>query len=78
MTVDAPPPLDDLLAAAHVVSLPLWRRFRGITVREAVLLRGPAGWGEFSPFTEYGPAESSRWLAAGIEAAWSGPPAPVR
>ena len=25
-------------------------RFRGITVREGVLLRGPSGWGEFAPF----------------------------
>ncbi|WP_415032890.1 o-succinylbenzoate synthase [Gordonia sp. (in: high G+C Gram-positive bacteria)] len=53
-------------------------RFRGITVREALLLRGPAGWGEFSPFVEYDDAEASSWLAAGIEAAWLGPPDPVR
>jgi len=78
VTQDALPPLDDLLAAAHVVSLPLWRRFRGITTREAVLLEGPAGWGEFAPFTEYAPAEASRWLAAGVEAAWTGPPPPLR
>nr|WP_218885655.1 o-succinylbenzoate synthase [Kineococcus aurantiacus] len=72
------PPLDDLLAAAHVVRLPLRRRFRGILEREAVLLEGPAGWGEFAPFLEYGPAESARWLAAGVEAAWEGFPAPRR
>ncbi|HEX7163578.1 MAG TPA: O-succinylbenzoate synthase, partial [Trebonia sp.] len=36
-------------------------RFRGITVREGALIQGPAGWGEFSPFAEYGPAESARW-----------------
>ena len=30
---------------------------------------GPAGWGEFSPFAEYGPAESARWLASAIESA---------
>ena len=33
-------------------------RFRGITVREGVLLRGPAGWGEWSPFLEYDAARS--------------------
>ena len=53
-------------------------RFRGITVREGALLRGPAGWAEFSPFAEYGPAESSRWLASAIEAACTGWPAPLR
>jgi hypothetical protein len=31
-------------------------RFRRVTEREGVLLRGPAGWGEFSPFPEYPPA----------------------
>ncbi|WP_233510998.1 o-succinylbenzoate synthase [Actinomadura craniellae] len=53
-------------------------RFRGITTREGMLLHGPAGWGEFSPFAEYGPAESARWLAAAREAAEEGWPAPVR
>ncbi len=37
-----------------------------------------AGWGEFSPFAEYGPAESSRWLASAIESAAVGWPKPVR
>jgi len=71
-------PLEDLLATAVVVSLPMRVRFRGITAREAVLFRGPAGWGEFSPFVEYDDEEASAWLAAGIEAAWLGPPTPVR
>ena len=52
--------------------------FRGVTHREALLLRGPAGWGEFSPFLEYDDAESSRWLAAALEAAHTGWPRPVR
>ncbi len=53
-------------------------RFRGIDVREGLLLRGPAGWGEFSPFWDYGPAECVPWLAAAREAAELGWPAPVR
>jgi O-succinylbenzoate synthase len=52
--------------------------FRGVTVREALLLHGPAGWGEFSPFVEYDDDEAGRWLAAAVEAAWTGWPAPVR
>jgi arginase len=43
-------------------------RFRGITRREGVLIHGPAGWGEFSPFAEYGPKECARWLTAAREA----------
>ena len=69
---------DELLAAARVVSLPMRVKFRGITTREALLLHGPAGWAEFSPFPEYGDAESSRWLAAAIEAGWHGFPEPLR
>src|SRR3712207_2651974 len=53
-------------------------RFRGIDVRNGVLLRGPAGWGEFSPFWDYDAAESRRWWDAAVEAATEGFPAPVR
>jgi O-succinylbenzoate synthase len=72
------PPLDDLLDRLHVVSLPMRVRFRGITVREVALIDGPAGWGEFGAFLEYGPHEAAHWLAAGIEAAYSEPPSPLR
>ncbi|MFB8368028.1 o-succinylbenzoate synthase [Pseudarthrobacter sp. NPDC055928] len=72
------PSLDELLASAYVVSLPMRVKFRGIMEREALLLRGPAGWGEFCPFPEYGDAEASRWLAAAVEAGWDGFPAPLR
>ncbi|WP_433874673.1 o-succinylbenzoate synthase [Sinomonas atrocyanea] len=72
------PDLPELEAAAAVVRVPLTVRFRGVTEREALLLRGPAGWGEFAPFLEYDDAESSRWLASAVEAAWEGFPAPVR
>ena len=68
------PSAAELAAGAVVVTLPMRTRFRGITSREVMLLRGPAGWGEFAPFTEYDDAESSAWLAAGIEAAYLGPP----
>ncbi|TDD31364.1 O-succinylbenzoate synthase [Actinomadura sp. KC06] len=62
----------------RVYSIPMRARFRGVTRREGVLVQGPAGWGEFSPFAEYGPAECARWLAAAREAAYEGWPAPVR
>ncbi len=71
-------PLPEVLAGVHVVAVPMRVPFRGVLVREAALLRGPRGWGEFAPFLEYGPAEAARWLAAGIEAAWQGWPEPVR
>ncbi|MEW2481882.1 o-succinylbenzoate synthase [Mycobacterium sp. NPDC049093] len=73
--MDAAPTLDDLLDRLHVVALPMRVRFRGITVREVALIDGPAGWGEFGAFVEYGAPEAAAWLAAGIEAAYR--PAPV-
>lgn len=72
------PPLADLLAAATVVSVPMALRFRGVDHREAVLLHGPSGWGEFAPFPEYDDVEAARWLAAAVEAAWGSWPQPVR
>jgi len=61
-----------------VYAIPLRTRFRGITVREGVLLHGPAGWGEFCPFADYSDAESVPWLQAAVEATGTGWPAPVR
>ncbi|MCU1514340.1 MAG: menC 1 [Microbacteriaceae bacterium] len=72
------PPLPDILGNARVVSLPLRQRFRGIDVREAMLLEGPEGWTEFSPFVEYGDEESSAWLAAAIDFGWTAPPPALR
>ena len=68
----------ELLPTLRAFAIPMPTRFRGTTVREGALLAGPAGWGEFSPFPEYGPRECARWLACAIEAATSGWPAPVR
>ncbi len=62
----------------NVFSIPMRTRFRGITVREGVLLRGDAGWGEFSPFLEYDARTAEPWLRAAREAADDGWPAPVR
>ena len=64
--------LTDILDRAHVVALPMVVPFRGITTREALLIEGPAGWGEFAPFVEYGDAEAATWLKAGLEAAFTG------
>ncbi|HEV2451412.1 MAG TPA: o-succinylbenzoate synthase [Streptosporangiaceae bacterium] len=70
--------LGDLLAGLRAFAIPMRTRFRGITVRQGALIEGPAGWGEFSPFPEYGPRECARWLACAIEAATAGWPEPVR
>jgi O-succinylbenzoate synthase len=68
----------DLLGSARAFAIPMRTRFRGITLREGALLAGPAGWGEFSPFAEYGPRECARWLCCALEAALTGWPAPLR
>ena len=62
------PPLAELLEGMRVVSIPMRVSFRGLTVREVALVHGPVGWGEFGSFPEYDDLESSRWLAAAIEA----------
>jgi len=61
-----------------VWSIPLRTRFRGIDVREGVLIPGPAGWGEWSPFLEYDAAVAEPWLRCAEEAAAGDWPAPVR
>jgi O-succinylbenzoate synthase len=61
-----------------VFDVPMRVRFRGQVRRSGVLLHGPAGWGEFSPFPDYDDSTCVRWLAAAREAADDGWPAPVR
>jgi hypothetical protein len=58
-----------LLDTLRVIALPMKSKFRGITVREVALIKGPYGWGEFSPFLEYEDEESAHWLASAVEAA---------
>ena len=72
------PALDDILDRVHVVALPMRVRFRGITTRELALIDGPAGWGEFGAFLEYGDAEAAHWLAAALDSAYRTPPPPRR
>jgi len=68
----------ELLPSLRAFAIPMPTRFRGTTLREGALLRGPAGWGEFSPFPEYSPRECARWLSCALEAAAYGWPEPVR
>ena len=63
---------------ARVYAIPMSTPFRGITVREGVLLRGPLGWGEFCPFPEYDDSESAAWLGTAVEQVTLGWPEPVR
>jgi O-succinylbenzoate synthase len=62
----------------YVYAIPLRTRFRDIEVREGVLIRGPAGWGEFSPFREYDDVEAASWWRAAREGADDGWPPAVR
>lgn len=72
------PEITDVLARARVVALPMRTRFRGLTEREAVLIEGPRGWTEFSPFVEYDDAECANWLRATYEFGWDELPTPIR
>ncbi|ADK28088.1 o-succinylbenzoate synthase [Corynebacterium pseudotuberculosis] len=70
--------IDEVLERAPVVALPMRVPFRGVTTREALLFRGPVGWGEFAPFSDYSPEESAYWLSSGLEMAYQGPPKAMR
>lgn len=72
------PSLEEILDAAHVVAIPTRTRFRGVTVREAVVFAAPQGATEFSPFPEYADEEAATWLRAAIEFGWGETPAPRR
>lgn len=72
------PELAELIESSLVASLPMKTRFRGVTLREVMLLRGPFGWSEFSPFLEYEDREASTWLRAAIEFGWSETPRALR
>ena len=63
---------------AWAVAIPMRIRYRRLAVRRAVLLRGPAGWGEFSPFSEYDDRTAVTWLASALESARETLPAPRR
>jgi O-succinylbenzoate synthase len=58
--------------------IPLTTRFRGLEFREGLLLNGPRGWGEFSPFPDYPPQLAARWWNATREAMFDPWPAPLR
>jgi O-succinylbenzoate synthase len=59
-------------------AIPLRTRFRQVDVRTGVLIEGPSGWGEWSPFPDYPPEVAARWYPAAEEAAAGSWPAPVR
>lgn len=48
----------------HVYSIPLKNTFRGLNVREGVLVEHGGRWAEWSPFSEYDDEIASRWLRA--------------
>ena len=66
------------MSEIQVVAIPMRTRFRGIDVREVALLRGPGGWGEWSPFLEYPPEVAEPWLRCAEEALAGDWPEPVR
>ncbi|MDQ1516039.1 MAG: o-succinylbenzoate synthase [Actinomycetota bacterium] len=62
---------------AHRVRVPLRVPLGGQSFREATLVRGPAGWGEFSPLAGY-PCDPRRCEEAVRESVFVAWPAPVR
>ncbi|MEQ7125458.1 o-succinylbenzoate synthase [Actinopolymorpha sp. B11F2] len=64
--------------AIHVFAVAMRAKFRGIDVREGLLVQGPGGWAEFSPFWDYDHATCVPWLRAAREAAYDIWPKPLR
>ena len=56
-----------VLDAAVPFAVGLRRTFRGVDVREGLLIKGPSGWGEFAPFDDYSDVAAARWLDCAIE-----------
>ncbi len=59
-------------------SIAMPTRFRGINRREGMVVRGEAGWAEFSPFIGYDDTACIPWLAAAVDSAERPWPEPVR
>ncbi|MFA5917923.1 MAG: o-succinylbenzoate synthase [Candidatus Nanopelagicaceae bacterium] len=70
--------LASILKSLRVISVSTKTNFRSVEHREIALFEGPQGWGEFSPFLEYGPRECVPWLVSGIEAALVVAPKAIR
>lgn len=59
-------------------AVPMRVRFRGVSVREGVVLAGPAGWAEFSPYPDDGDAVVTASYAAAVAHCTRDWPAPIR
>jgi O-succinylbenzoate synthase len=66
------------MAELEVFSIPVLHQFRGLTVRQGMLIQGEAGIAEWSPFPQYDIPEASQWLLASQEIAHRGYPPPRR
>ncbi len=72
------PRLSSLVAEAHVVSIPLRTKFRGLTERELLVFEGPNGFSEWAAFPEYSDEEAAAWLSAALEWGFGNLPIPKR
>ncbi|MDZ7579013.1 MAG: o-succinylbenzoate synthase [Candidatus Nanopelagicales bacterium] len=70
--------LAGVLANAVAFRVRLRTRFRGLEFRDGVVLLGPGGAGEFSPFADYDQRADALWLGSALEAAYGEWPAAVR
>lgn len=59
--------LDELLSSIEVIGIPTRTNFRGVALREIVLIHRGGRWGEFAPFSDYSIERDALWLACAIE-----------
>lgn len=67
-----------MTGSPRAFAIPMKHRFRGIDERQGLLIEGPKGWGEFSPFLDYSAPATRSWWQAAHEAAHIGWPEPLR
>ena len=64
------PHLDEILEKTLVVGVRLRTPFRGVTLREVMLIQGTQGPGEWAAFLEYSDEVAARWLLSALEQAF--------
>ena len=65
------PPLEELKNESRAFEVILKSEFAGVKTRPGLILKGPAGFGEFAPFKHHPPQHAALWLQAAIEMAYN-------
>ncbi len=68
----------DITSRFRTFAIDMPTTFRGVNRREGMVVEGPAGWAEFSPFLDYDATECVPWLLSALDSAGRAWPDAVR